>query len=293
MRAIRYSLDEALAALWRRRESGLLAMITIALALFVLGAFLVLTTNVQRIGTEWGSAAEMSVYLADDVTEPQQQAIDAVIDQDSIVAGREFVAKTDALRRFKQTFGDLARVVDAVGDNPLPASIEVRLRSETTAGGADQLAARLRQTPGVADVRYDHEWLNRMLSAVRVVRAMGFGLAAVLTIAAALTVANVVRLGLYTRRDEIEIMQLVGAPRAYIQGPFVMEGVLQGGFGATLAVAVLGAAFLAVRTRYLTALASAIDISSVRFLSPGMCIALIAGGMLVGCVGGLVAAWRS
>jgi len=294
MRALRYSLDEAFAALWRRRESGLLATITIALALFVLGSFLVLTANVQRLAADWGNTAQMSVYLADEVTLEQQQAVDAAIAQEPIVAGRELVTKADAVRRFKQTFGDLAGVVDSVGTNPLPASIEVTLRPDSAANGAvDRLAARLRPMGGVADVRYDRQWLDRMLSAMRTVRAVGFALAAVLTVAAALTVANVVRLGLYTRRDEIEIMQLVGAPRACIQGPFVMEGVLQGGFGAGIALAILGTVFLAVRSRYLPELASAIDVSSVRFLSVGVCATLVVGGMLVGCVGGLVAAWRS
>jgi len=114
----------------------------------------------------------------------------------------------------------------------------------------------------------------------------------VLTIAAALTVANVVRLALYARRDELEIMQLVGAPQAYIRGPFVMEGVLQGGAGALVALAALGIAFLALRGRYLVPLASAINISSVAFLPLGACVLLVLGGMAVGCLGGLVAAWN-
>ena len=86
-------------------------------------------------------------------------------------------------------------------------------------------------------MRYDRQWLTRVLSAIRVIRGVGLALGAILTIAAALTVANVVRLALYARRDELEIMQLVGAPQAYIRGPFVMEGVLQGGIGALLALA--------------------------------------------------------
>ena len=78
------------------------------------------------------------------------------------------------------------------------------------------LSAKVRGMPGVADVRYDRQWLTRLLAAVVVIRGVGLALAAVLTFAAALTVANVVRLGLYARRDELEIMQLVGAPQAYI-----------------------------------------------------------------------------
>ena len=122
------------------------------------------------------------------------------------------------------------------------------------------------------------------------VRGVGLVLGTVLTVAAALTVANVVRLALYARRQEIEIMQLVGAPQAYIRGPFVMEGVLQGGIGALTALALLAATFLAANARFLAPLASALNLSSIRFLSPGLCILLLVGGMVVGCLGGIVAA---
>jgi cell division transport system permease protein len=122
-----------------------------------------------------------------------------------------------------------------------------------------------------------------------VLQGIGLGLGAFLTVAAALTVANVVRLALYARRDEIEIMRLVGAPSAYIHGPFVMEGVLQGGIGATAALAALAAVFLTVRARYLLPLAGAVNLSSVRFLPLGLCLLLLLGGTLVGCFGGLVA----
>jgi cell division transport system permease protein len=130
-----------------------------------------------------------------------------------------------------------------------------------------------------------------VLSAIMIFRGAGFVLGAILTVAAALTVANVVRLALYARHDELEIMQLVGAPQAYIRGPFVMEGVLQGGIGALLALAALAAAFFALRGRYLAPLASAINLSSVRFLPWELCFFVVLGGMAVGCLGGLVAAW--
>src|SRR6185295_4785705 len=158
--------------------------------------------------------------------------------------------------------------------------------------GVDDLAARMRQMPGVADVRYDRQWLTRVLSAINVIRGVGFILGAILTIAAALTVANVVRLALYARRDELDIMQLVGAPQAFIRGPFVMEGVLQGGAGAILALAGLGVAFVALRGSYLTPLASAMNMTTIHFLPLELCILLVVGGMAVGCLGGLVAAWN-
>jgi len=293
MRALRYAFDEAILSLWRGRQSGLLSTLTIAVALFVLGGFLLVTANLERLSAEWSSAAEMSVYLKDEVTPAERRAIESLLTPSEIVTAHEYVSKADALVRFKQTFSDLAAAVDTLGDSPLPASYEVRLRTGSSAQtSVEALGARLRQTPGVADVRYDRQWLTRVLSTITLIRGVGFVLASVLTIAAALTVANVVRLALFARRDELDIMQLVGAPQAYIRGPFVMEGVLQGGIGALLALGVLLAAFFALRVRYLVPLASAINLSSVRFLPWELCIFVVLGGMAVGCLGGLVAAWN-
>jgi len=198
------------------------------------------------------------------------------------------VSKADALVRFRRTFGDLAAAADGVGDNPLPSSYEVRLRAGADSS-ADALAAALRRLPGVADVRYDRQWLGRLMTGVTVVRGIGIVLATVLTIAAALTVANVVRLALYARRDELDIMQLVGAPQVYIRGPFVMEGTLQGGIGAVAALIALGVAFLALRARYLAPLAASVNVSAIRFLPTEFCLFLVIGGMAVGCAGGVVA----
>jgi cell division transport system permease protein len=293
MRALRYAIEEAAISLWRGRQAGLLSTATIALALFVLGGFLVVTANLQQLGAEWSNSAELSVYLKDDVTPEQRRAVEAVLVPGDVVTSLEYVSKADALTRFKQTFGELAAAMDGAGDNPLPASIEVRLRPGPGASAVvDTLGSRLREMPGVADVRYDRQWLNRVLSAIRIIRGVGLVLGAILTIAAALTVANVVRLALYARRDELEIMQLVGAPQAFIRGPFVMEGVLQGGAGAMLALAALGVAFVALRGRYLTPLASAMNMRSIHFLPVELCILLVVGGMAVGCLGGLVAAWN-
>jgi cell division transport system permease protein len=293
IRALRYAIEEAALSLWRGRQAGLLSTATIALALFVLGGFLVVTANLQRLGSEWSNSAELSVYLKDEVTPAERRAVESALAPGDIIASRDYVSKADALARFKQTFGELASAVDSVGENPLPASVEVRVRPGAGASAAvDELGNRLRQMAGVADVRYDRQWLNRVLSAIAIIRGVGWMLGAVLTIAAALTVANVVRLALYARRDELEIMQLVGAPQAYIRGPFIMEGVLQGGLGALLALAALAVAFFSLRGRYLLPLASTMNMTSIQFLPVELSVLLVLGGMAVGCLGGLVAAWN-
>jgi cell division transport system permease protein len=289
MRAWRYAFDEAMASLWRGRRSGALSTTTIAVALFVLGAFLIVTSNLQRLGREWSNSAQLSVFLSDGVTAEERAAIERTLAPGNVVASMQFVSKADALARFKKTFSELTSTIDGLGDNPLPASFEVQLLGGASSA-VDLLVAELRQLPGVADVRYDREWLARLVAAIDVIRLVGGVLGAMLTLAAALTVANVVRLGLYARRDELDIMELVGAPRAYVRGPFVMEGTLQGGVGALVALAALAVVFLALRGRYLVPLASAINLSAVQFLSVELCLILVAGGMVVGCVGGLVAA---
>ncbi len=289
MRALRYAFDEAIVSLWRGRRSGALSTATIALALFVLGTFVIATANLQQLGREWTNSAELSVYLADTVTPEQRAAVERAIAAGNVVAGHQYLSKSDALARFKKTFADLSSTIDSLGQNPLPASYEVRLKGGAETG-VDLLLAELRQLPGVADVRYDREWLQRLSSATRMLRDVGLVLGLLLTLGAALTVANVVRLGLYARRDELEIMQLVGAPAAYVRGPFVMEGTLQGGVGALVALLALGGVFLALRGRYLIPLASAINLSGISFLSLSASVLLLAGGMVVGCLGGLIAA---
>lgn len=290
MRALRYSFDEAVLSLWRGRQSGALSTATIAVALFVLGAFLIATSNLERLGREWNNSAEMSIYLTDTITPAQRAAIERTLSSaPTAVAGRQYLSKADAVARFKKTFADLSGTLEGLGENPLPASFEVRLRGGSDTG-VDLLLAEIRQLPGVADVRYDREWLQRLSRAVGVVRGVGLILGLLLTIAAALTVANVVRLGLHARRDELDIMQLVGAPQLYIRGPFIMEGTLQGGIGALVALGVLGIAFLSLKGRYLVPLATTVNLSGVSFLPLELVLLLVAGGMVVGCLGGLIAA---
>ncbi|MBI4477033.1 MAG: ABC transporter permease [Acidobacteria bacterium] len=292
MRALRYCFDEATASLWRGRGASLLSILTIAIALFVLSGFLVVAANLERQIAQWSDAAELSVYLADDISQDQRLAVDRILaGHDSVVAAREYLSKADALRRFKRDFPDLAGTADGLSSNPFPASFEVRLRGAQSGGdAADRLAAELRQTLGVVDVRYDRQWIQRLSGVAVFCRVTAYVLGGILVGAAVLTVTSVVRLALYGRQDEIKIMELVGAPIGYIRGPFVLEGTLQGGIGAGLALAALWGGVLLVRTRGPQLLEGLADLSTTTFLPPSLAALLVAGGMLVGCVGGFIAA---
>lgn len=290
MRALDYALREAWASLWRSRGASAFAVVAIALAMIVLGALLLVTWNVERLLAEWSSAAEFSVYLRDDATSEERGAIEAAIDESGAILARQYVSKGDALTRFRREFAELASLTEGFDDNPFPASVEVRVTPEAEADGrAEALVRCVGALPGVADVRYDREWLARVASGLIAIRGVGFALALVMALAAAVTVASVVRLGLHARRDELEIMHLVGSPMTFIRGPFVAEGVLQGGVGALVALGLLWLGFAVVSAWWGDAFAVLLDGRSLQFLPSRLCAALVAGGMAVGGAGGFAA----
>lgn len=284
MHALKYFFSEAAASLWRARGGALLAILTIAVGLFALGLFLLLNANLQQVVSQWSESAELSVYLDDAATAEQLEAIDGVADRSQLTAHREYLSKEQALARFRSDFPDLAETAGTLDRNPFPASFELRLKAETSEATAaiDGLVTALSGMPGVTDVRYDREWLARLNAIVRGARIAGALIVAMLALAAAMTVANVVTLAAAARRDEIEIMQLVGAPFAYVRGPFVAEGIIQGGTGAVVALLALGAGFYALRMRY----------GALTFLPVSEMTVLLLGGMALGCVGGYVVARR-
>jgi cell division transport system permease protein len=290
MRALEYAVRQALASLWRGRVSSALAVVAIALAMLVLGALLLVTWNVQRVVERWTAVAEFSVYLADDATSEQRGTIETAIDRSGVAVSRQYVSKTEALGRFRQEFADLEPLTADLSENPFPASIEVRLQVEAQQDGrAEALVRRVAEMPGVADVRYDREWLARVAAGLQAVRNAGFSLVAIMALAAGVTVAAVVRLGLHARSDEIEIMKLVGSPLAFIRGPFVAEGLIQGGCGALLALVLLWLGFTVVAAGWGGELSTALDGAVLEFLPARLWALLLAGGMAVGGGGGFAA----
>ena len=290
MRVLDYAMREAWTSLGRGGRSTVFAVMAITLAAVVLGTLLLLTWNADRLVSQWTTASEFSVFLRDDATSEQRGAIESTIDQSGLTAGREYVSKAQALQRFRGQFADLATLTNDLGDNPFPASLEVRVRPDAEENGrADALVKRVVGLPGVADVRYDREWLARVASGLNTVRGAGFALALLMALAAAITVAAVVRLGLLSRHDEIEIMKLVGSPVAFIRGPFIAEGFLQGGLGALLAIGLLWLGFVLVRMYWGAELAGMLDGASLEFLPIRVTAMLAAGGMLVGAAGGFAA----
>ena len=206
------------------------------------------------------------------------------------VAAVEYVSKERALQRFRTDFPELADVTSSISQNPFPPALEVRLRSGGDADiAAETLAREVSGRAGVGDVRFDRRWLSRLLGVVASARVAGLVVAGILMLGAAFTVGAVVRLSLYARRDELEIMALIGAPFSYIRGPSIFEGLLLGGLGA--AVAVVAVAILySLLSRWLGSdLAGLAGAGQLRFLGYGEVAIMMLGGIGVGATAGTLA----
>lgn len=292
MRAFRYFFSEAVLSLSRGWRPVTFSILTIAAGLFVLTFFLLVNANLQRLVGRWTDAAELAIYLRDDATPAQAAALGDLLQASGLADSVQRLTKEDARREFAKAFPDLAGTASNLSSNPFPASFEVRLNAAAQSAPAaiDNLVTALNGMAGVADVRYDRRWLARLSAVVRVVRSVGLAVIVLLALASALTVASVVRLAAASRSDEIEIMQLVGAPVAYIRGPFIAEGLLQGGLGALLAVVFLLGIFAAVRARAGVALSETVGLAGVSFVPVELLILVVLGGMALGSIGGFIVA---
>jgi len=292
LRALGYFFEEALTSFWRSRLINTLSIGTIAVSLFVLGAFLTVASNLNEVVTRWTRKVQVSFYLSDGLEDRIRQSLVDRLTEDAAVELIEVVTREQALERFRTLFHDLRSLPDDLGENPFPASVEVTLRSDhRSPNEVQRLVREFEAAPGVEEVQYDLLWIQRLATAVRLVRGIGGLLGGILALAGVFTISNVIKLTVYARQDELDIMRLVGATRGYVRGPFVVEGMLQGGLGGLLSVGLLWLTFQVLARDALAA--SDILGRAVVFLPRELGVAIVLGGMLVGVVGSLVSLGRS
>jgi len=290
LRALGYFFGEAFTSLWRSRLVNAISIGTIAVSLFVLGAFLTVAGNLGDVVTKWTEKIQIIVYLEADIEDRVQASLENRLIEDPAVESLDLVDRTEALERFKTLFRDLSSLPDDLGENPFPASYEVNLRPDhQSPAEVQRLADVFVDVPGVEEIQYDLLWIERLATGVRLLRAAGAFLGGILVLAGIFTISNVIRLTVYAREDELDIMRLVGATRAYVKGPFVVEGMLQGGLGGSLA-----AGLLWLTLRWLARdLATSELLGRTAFALPTeITMGLVLGGMAVGVVGSLVSLRR-
>jgi cell division transport system permease protein len=289
-RALSYFLSEAATSLWRSRLVNAVSVGTIAVSLFVLGAFLIVAGGLGELVSRWTEKVQVIVYLEDGTEDRVRVSLENRLREDPAVGAVDYVSPEQALARFREMFRDLSSLPEDLGENPFPASLEVTLRADRQSPAEVQRLARaFAGVPGVREIQYDLLWIERLATGVRLVRGLGAFLGGILVLAGVFTISNVIRLTIYAREDELDIMRLVGATRAYVKGPFVTEGMIQGGLGGLVAAGLLWAA-LAWLSR---SLASSDLLPRAAFsLPPGVVLLLVVGGMTVGLAGSLISLAR-
>lgn len=293
MRALGRFLADGALNLARGWQSAALAVVTIATAVFVLGVALVASRALGEALARWERAGELSIFLVDDVTDAQREAVATALAQSPVVAEAEFLSAAEASEAFVQAFPEFRGLVGSFATSPLPPAFEVRLAPVGERGAdVEALVEDITELDGVADVRYDRALIERLARVVGATRWVLFVLAGLLAGAATLAVLSVVRLSYVDRRDEVEILALVGAPVSAIRGPFVAEGWLQGTAGAGLALGVLWVAVRVVRARWGAAIGAALGLDLLPFLSAGMVATIVAAAGAVGAVAGRLAVGR-
>jgi cell division transport system permease protein len=277
--------------LWRAPLPSLVSVLTIALALFLGAAFALGGLAARSLFASWGGQAAITLYLDRTLTDVQGRAIAAQARAQAGEPAAVYVDRATALQRLRQDLGDLAGSLDGLSQNPLPPSVEVSPRVSLSPAELRLLAARLGQIPGVQEVDYGREWLDKLEALGRASRAFGAGALVAVLAAALLVVANTIRLAVYARRDEIEIMKLVGATDGYVRAPFLLEGLLQGLLGAGLALAAVLAVQRWLLPRAQVAFAFASGAAAPRIL-PVHAALLLGLGALVGLLGSWLAVGR-
>lgn len=239
-KAMRYAFEEAISGLLRRRVLTLVSIATIGASLGVFGLFFSIARAGGVLVESLASKVQVVVYLKPDLKEAERAALVAKIKAQPVVKSVEERTSEEALARFKGLFPDLAAIPEEIGETPFPPSVEVSLKPDLAkAPIVSSLIEGWRKTDGVDDVHYDAILVNRLSAFVGLVRGLALVLGLVLAVASGFTIANVIRLSVYSREDEIEIMRLVGASKSFIRGPFLVEGSLSGAFGGLLASGLL------------------------------------------------------
>ncbi|MCX6362570.1 MAG: permease-like cell division protein FtsX [Actinobacteria bacterium] len=295
-----FFLSEAFGSMRRNWVMAMAAVITVFISTAILGAVLVTRDNLNQGATSLKNRVMIEVFIKDSATPQQTQALERKIQGMNDIKSYKYISKDEALRRFRERFGE--RIVANLPINPLPASYEIQVKD---ADRVDSVAQQFFDNPVVDNdpgthngVKYAKETVRKMLGTISLIEKGMWVTTGIFAAAAVLLISTTVRLSIFARRREVEIMRLVGATNWFIRWPFVLEGFITGLVGAMLA-----AAFVWVGN---WGIANWIQSSQIDFLSLrvfrmwwqggswplGLMPTLTILGALLGAVGSLVALRR-
>ncbi len=266
---------------------------TITLSFLILGVFLILFLNTKVLLEDWGRRIRVTAYLDGSISQdPLNRLREKIVGFEEVQEIR-YRSKEEALRLLEEKMPARKELLRGLPRNPLPASLEIRLRGEyQNAEGVRSLVRKLRGLSAIEDIQYGSDWLERFSAFMALLKLLGLGLGGLLLLATIVVISNTIRLSIFGRREEIEVMRSVGATGPFIRAPFYIEGLLQGFLGAVLAVGVLFALFQAFLGRVYEPLRELLGNFPVRFLSLEQMAAVALGGLVLGLFGTQVSVGR-
>jgi len=238
---VRYVLTAAWQGFSRNPVMSVASTLTVALMLLLFAFFVVTDRGLQSAIGLLESKVELVTYLSDDAKISQILDVKARIEKDPAVSRVDYVSKDDALRRLRELSANRADLgpIEEIGTNPLPASLEIKLAiAQESRRVADELRAEVGNGV-ITEVVDNPQVVDKLLTITRVLSVGGLVVLGMMLFVALFVIVNTIRIAVHARRDEIEIMQLVGATDRLVAAPFVIEGMLVGVFGAAIALAVL------------------------------------------------------
>ena len=282
-----FVLSETFRDVRRAGRVGMTAVVMIGFSLVALGGFWVLTSNLGRAVADWRERVRVVVYHKREPAAAEVPALLGRVLEVAGVASVNYVGKADALQSLRGALGKDAAVLEHLPSNPLPASMVITPTAEAaTPDGTRGLLARLGELPEAEEVVGGLEWVERLAHWHRLLQMIGLGVGALLGLAAILSVTTATTLVLHARRQETEIMRLVGAAEILIRLPLLLQGMFQGLVGALLALAILVGAHWLVAPHLDTVLSLTVGLPHLYFLPLWNLGLLAIAGTLLGGLGG-------
>jgi cell division transport system permease protein len=284
----KFFLAEAWRSIRANAAVSVAATVTVLIAVFILGAFIPSFLYVQSTVDSQKDKVDIDAYISDSATVPQVEGLRTqlvALQGQGQVESFTYVSKDDALVELRERLKDPS-ILEELPSNPLPAKFNIKpVDPENAQGIIDQIS----DSPAIDQelgISYGAETADRLLSVARFIQWAGLGLITILLVASILLIGNTIRLSIFARRREVEVMKLVGATNWFIRWPFVIEGIICGLAGAILSVALLWAVKIGVVDQWIRDADSALTRDQATTIGfPLLCVVLIAAGGLVGALG--------
>lgn len=261
-----------------------LTILTIALSVLIVSAFYLFIVNTGEVINAWKKGIRVMAYLKPELDPTSLDQAEQRIRGLYGVQEVRFISKFEALEYLKQQMKRQASLIDELDENPLPDAFEIRMIASTQSmEKIEELAVRLEALDAVEDVEYGERWIGRFSGVFNMFKFAGYAFGTIFFMAAVFIVGNTIRLVLYSRREEVEIMRLVGATDGFIKAPFYFEGLIQGALGGVMGLVILFVLFLVVSSNVGQGFSG--GLFQIHFISAGVLGTIMLGSMFVGWLG--------